>query len=53
MKQMKSSVEKVFTWLTSKFRRLAIRWGLASTFTGIIQLACINTPKGFSDEFNV
>ena len=30
MKQMKSSVEKVFTWLTSKFRRLAIRWREAS-----------------------
>jgi len=30
LKQMKSSVEKVFTWLTSKFRRLAIRWREAS-----------------------
>jgi hypothetical protein len=41
-KQMRSSVERLSAWLTSGFRRLAIRWEkLASTFTAFIQLACI------------
>jgi transposase len=39
---MRSSVERLSAWLTSGFRRLAIRWEkLASTFTAFIQLACI------------
>jgi transposase len=41
-KQVRSSVERFFAWLTNGFRRPAIRWEkLASTFTGLIQLACI------------
>jgi transposase len=36
-----SGVERLFAWLTG-FRRLALRWErLASTFLGLIQLACI------------
>jgi hypothetical protein len=34
-KQVRSSVERFFAWLTNGFRRLA------STLTGLIQLACI------------
>jgi transposase len=41
-KRIRSDVERFFAWLTSGFRRLAIRWErLASTLTGLIQLACV------------
>ena len=41
-KRVRSSVKRFFAWLTNGFRRLAIRWErLASTLTGLIQLACI------------
>jgi len=41
-KRVRNSVERFFAWLTNGFRRPAIRWErLASTLTGLIQLACI------------
>jgi len=41
-KRMRGAVERLFSWLTGGFRRLALRWErLTSTFLGFIQLACI------------
>jgi transposase len=41
-KRMRSNIERFFAWQTNGFRRLAIRWKrLASTFTALIQLACV------------
>ena len=41
-RQLRNCVERFFAWLTTGFRRLALRWErLAITFLGFIQLACI------------
>jgi len=41
-KRVRSAVERFFAWLKGGFRRLAIRYErLASTFLGLIQIACV------------
>jgi len=41
-RRMRGCVERFFAWLKGGFRRLAIRYEkLASTFLGLIQIACV------------
>jgi len=41
-KHVRGCVERFFAWLKGGFKRLTLRWErLASTFLGLVQLACI------------